>query len=141
MTRIVMFVTLVALLLVPSRGAAQARVTGADLHGTVADQSGGVLVEASVTVTNVQTNVVRTTETEAGGRYSVPALPPGKYIVTAARSGFTTERREDIDLFLGESVTLDFALTIAPAEQTVTVRGEEPLVQTNRTGLSSLVNQ
>jgi len=140
-TRIVMFVTLVALLLVPSRGAAQARVTGADLRGTVVDQSGGVLVEASVTVTNVQTNIVRTTETEESGRYSVPALPPGKYIVTAARSGFTTERREDIDLFLGESVTLDFALTIAPAEQTVTVTGEEPLVQTNRTGLSSLVNQ
>ena len=100
-----------------------------------------MLVEASVTVTNVQTNIVRTTETEASGRYSVPALPPGKYIVTAARSGFTTERREDIDLFLGESVALDFALTIAPAEQTVTVTGEEPLVQTNRTGLSSLVNQ
>ena len=116
-TRIVMFVTLVALLLVPSLGAAQARVTGADLRGTVVDQSGGVLVEASVTVTNVQTNIVRTTETEASGRYSVPALPPGKYIVTASQSGFTTEKREDIDLFLGMSVTVDFTLNIAPAEQ------------------------
>ena len=87
MTRIVMFVTLVALLLAPSRGAAQARVTGADLRGTVVDQSGGVLVEASVTVTNVQTNIVRMTETDANGLYSVPALPPGKYIVAAVTRG------------------------------------------------------
>ena len=43
-TRIVLFVALVALLLVPSRGAAQARVTGADLQGTVVDQSGTALV-------------------------------------------------------------------------------------------------
>ena len=64
MTRIVIFVTLVALLLVPSRAAAQARVTGADLHGTVCRSiSAGCWSRRPSLSTNAQTNIVRTTET------------------------------------------------------------------------------
>ena len=129
------------LLLCPWHAAAQARLTGADLAGTVVDESGGMVAGTSITVTNVETNVVRTAQTDENGRYSAPALSPGKYIVVAARAGFSTQKREDVILFLGETVTLDFTLIVAPMTQTVTVSAEVSPVRTSRTELSSLVNQ
>jgi Carboxypeptidase regulatory-like domain/TonB-dependent Receptor Plug Domain len=137
----VLIVTIAALLTCPWHAAAQARLTGADLAGTVVDQSGAMVAGTTITVTNAETNVVRTTETDANGRYSVPALPPGKYIVVASRAGFSTQKREDVTLFLGESVTIDFTLIVAPMTQTVTVAAEVSPVRTSRTELSSLVNQ
>lgn len=137
----VLIVTIAVFLLVPSLGAAQARLTGADLQGTVVDQSGGVVINADIRVTSIETNVVRTAETDSNGRYSVPALSPGKYTVAASQSGFSTQVREDVNLFLGESVRIDFTLSIAPTTQTVMVTGEVPAVQTSRTELSLIVNQ
>jgi hypothetical protein len=126
---------------IPTLGSAQARLTGADLQGTVADPSGGVLIGATIKVTSLETNVVRTAQTDAAGVYSVPALPPGKYTVAASHPGFSTHVREDVTLSLGESFSLDFALTIAPATQTVMVTGDLPAVQASRTELSTLINQ
>jgi Carboxypeptidase regulatory-like domain len=134
-------IALAVLLLFPGHGAAQARLTGADLAGSVVDQSGGVIVGATITVTNTETNIARTATTDTAGRYSVPALAPGKYTVTASRPGFTAEKREVVDLFLGESVTIDFTLSVAPVAQAVTVAVGATQVRTNRTELSSLVNQ
>ncbi|HEX5108749.1 MAG TPA: carboxypeptidase regulatory-like domain-containing protein [Vicinamibacterales bacterium] len=128
-------------LMIPSPAMSQARLTAADLGGTVTDQSGAVVANATITVTNTETNVERTSETESGGRYSVPALPPGRYHVAVSRSGFTSQVREDVDLFVGESVTIDFTLVLAPQQQTVTVTPEVPPVQTNRTELSTLISQ
>ena len=101
----------------------------------------GVVINADIRVTSIETNVVRTAETDSNGRYSVPALSPGKYTVAASQSGFSTQVREDVNLFLGESVRIDFTLSIAPTTQTVMVTGEVPAVQTSRTELSLIVNQ
>jgi len=57
---------------------AQSRVTGADLRGTVRDQSAGALVGATVTVTSAETNTARSTHTDASGRYFIGALPPAR---------------------------------------------------------------
>jgi len=64
-------------LFVPCSAWAQARLTGADLDGSVVDESGGVMPGATITVTNTATNLTRTATTNAQGRYIVPALPPG----------------------------------------------------------------
>src|SRR5262245_45718636 len=89
-------------LIVPSPALSQARLTGADLAGTVTDQTGAVVLKAAITVTNIETNIQRTAESESGGRYSVPALVPGRYRVAVSRSGFRSQVREDVDLFVGE---------------------------------------
>ena len=142
MTHPLLVVILAAIVMaIPSRVAAQARLTGADLKGTVVDESGGVVANTTITVANVETNVPRTVETDASGRYTVPALSLGKYSIIASRPGFSTQSRQDVDLFLGETVTIDFVLSIAPTTQTVAVTGDSPPVQANRTELSSLVTQ
>jgi Carboxypeptidase regulatory-like domain len=132
---------LVVFLMTSSHAAGQARLTAADLTGTVTDVSGGLVANVAIAVTSVEWNVVRTAVTDANGRYSVPALHPGKYRVAASRAGFKTEVRDGIELTLGATVTVDFTLTIAPTSETVTVAVEVPIVQTNRTEVSALVSQ
>src|SRR5262245_5103299 len=133
--------TLAVFLMTSSHAAAQARLTAADLTGTVTDVTGGLVANVAIAVTSVEWNIVRTAVTDANGRYSVPALPPGKYTAAASRAGFKTEVREGIELTLGATVTVDFTLTIAPTSETLTVAVDVPIVQTNRTEVSALVSQ
>lgn len=119
----------------------QARLTGADLEGLVADQSGGVLPGASVTVTNLATNVARTVTSDDNGRFFVAALPPGTYRVSAILPGFATQHSENVVLQLGQSVALDFILPLEGVTTAVTVSAAPPLVSASRTEVSSVINQ
>ena len=125
----------------PTGAGAQARLTGADLEGTVTDQSGAVLPGVVVTVTNVETNVSRSVTTDANGRYYVAALPPGTYRVSAALSGFVTQTTDEVVLRLGQSPSLNFLLPLEGVSTAVTVSADAPLVETSRTEVSSVIDQ
>ena len=132
----------VALLLaLPVSALGQARLTGADLGGNVIDQTEALVPAARITVTNVDTNIARTVVTDDKGHYDVPALPPGTYTVSVALAGFTTQTREGVVLLLGQSVTIDFKLTLAMVLESATAAAEVPLVQVSRTELSSVVSR
>jgi hypothetical protein len=141
MTRLVLTTVMVSMLALPAPAAAQARVTGGDLEGVLKDTSGAVLVGATITARNIDTSITRTVQTDAAGRYYIPALDPGPYEVVASSDGFKSEKRERIDLFLGQAVSVDFALPIAGVAETVEVGADAPLTQLSRTELSSIVNQ
>lgn len=126
---------------VPASAAAQARLTGADLSGTIADSSGGVLPGATVTVTNAETNVSRIAVTDGAGRYLAAALPPGTYTVKAELQGFTTRVRSGIVLTLGQSVVFDLTLELGAALEEITVTADVPLLPVGRSELSSVVTQ
>src|SRR5688572_27283952 len=132
---------LAVLLLIPSRAMAQARLTGADLSGTVTDESGGALPGATVTVTSVETNVTRTAATDVRGQYQVAALPPGAYRITVEASRFASARREGVVLSLGQAADIDFQLKVAGTQEELTVTAEAPLVDPTHTAVSSVVGQ
>jgi hypothetical protein len=129
------------LAVLPSLALAQARVTGADLEGTVVDQSGAVLTGASVIVKNVDTNVTRTATTNERGRYTAAALPPGTYDVTVNAQGFAPQTQTGIVLLLGQSITVDFHLTVAGTAEQLTVTGESPIVEVTNTAVASVLNR
>ena len=119
---------------------AQSRATTADLVGTVVDLSHGVLPGATVTATNMETNLSRSANTDASGRYTLPALPPGPYSVKVELAGFAPVSRRDVVLQLGTTVTVD--VTLVPSLQTETdVVSDAPLVDTRRTAVSTVVSQ
>jgi hypothetical protein len=120
---------------------AQARLTGADLVGTVTDQTRAVVPGCTITVTNLGTNLTRTVITDAHGGYSVPALPVASYVVSAALTGFKTQTRERIDLPLGQTIRLDFELRVGAASETVAVDAVAMLVSPTRTEIASVINQ
>jgi outer membrane receptor protein involved in Fe transport len=111
----------------------------AQVTGTLVDQSGGVLPGVTVTARNQETGLVRTTISEGNGEYRLAALPPGTYTVTAELQGFNVATRTDLVLVIDQNAVVNFTLTPATLEETVTVTGEAPLVDTRTAVVSTAV--
>ena len=119
---------------------ATAQTSQAELRGTVVDQRGAALPGATVTATQVETGAVRTAVTSATGVFVMPAMPIGRYKVQAELSGFSSMIQDNFRLEVGQSAVLTFALKLATVEETVTVTGESPLVDTRSSELTSRVS-
>ena len=117
--------------------AAQA-VTGTIL-GTITDSSGAVMPGTTVTLRNTGTGLTRTVTTDAAGEYTVPSLPTGKYTVTAELSGFKTVSVPNVDLGVDQHVRINVRLEVGAVEESVTVTGVSPLVQTSTSELGTTV--
>ena len=139
MRRIPRGLLVMALTLLPSLVMAQARVTGADLEGTLRDDTGAVLAGANVTATNMETGVARETASDVKGRYLFGALPPGVYRVASELFGFGSQTREGVTLLLGQVARVDFALRLAGAAETITVTESAPVLDARRTAIASVV--
>ncbi|HVH26687.1 MAG TPA: carboxypeptidase-like regulatory domain-containing protein [Vicinamibacterales bacterium] len=97
--------------------------------GEVTDSSGGVLPGVTVEVSSpVLIEKVRTGVTDGSGLYRIIDLPPGTYTVTFALPGFSTFRREGLELSGSIVATVDAQLRVGALEETITVTGESPTV-------------
>src|SRR6202051_1735846 len=105
---------------------AYAQISGATLSGTVTDQSGGVVPQVTISIKNVATSVMRSTETSIAGFYSAPNLLPGVYEVKADAPGFTSKMQAGVNLTVGEQLILNFSLHVGQMSQTVEVSTEAP---------------
>ena len=114
--------------------------TTATLSGTVTDQGGGVVPNADVVVTNLETQQVRTTKTDGAGLYYVPALPPGNYKVSATSKGFETVVQPNISLTVGLQQTINFTLKPSQLAERIEVTGEVERVQTANASVAELVD-
>ena len=99
------------------------QMTSGDLVGTVKDPSGAVLPRATVTVTNEETGVVTTLQTNGSGEYRVSNLPAGKYDISVNASGFLPYTLRGLAVELNKTATSDITLSIG-ARTTVEVSAE-----------------
>ena len=111
-------------LVVPATALAQ---TGA-IAGEVTDETSGVLPGVTVNATRPEATEVRTTVTDGQGLYTLTALVPGTYVVEHSLAGFSTVRREGVDLSAGFTANIDAQLAVGGVEETVTVTGATPTV-------------
>jgi len=111
-------------------GAVSAQVTTAEILGTVHDSSGGVVAGATVEVRNTGTNIVRSVQSSTDGRFRVPQLPPGSYLVTISQSGFGKYVQGPIVLRLGQDAELDIKLEVAGVTETISVSSDATLLNT-----------
>src|ERR1700680_765335 len=112
------------------------------IGGTIADQSGGAIPAAKVTITDVQRGVARALTTDAAGAYAAPNLTPGTYTVHVEFMGFRSVDRKDIVVEVGQDIRVDVTLQPGEQNQTVTVTGETPIVNTTSAELGgALQNQ
>ncbi len=116
-----------------------AQQVAAVVSGTVTDPSGSVVPSASVTATNMETGIARTTVTDPDGRYQLVSLPPGEYEIRAAKNGFAEEIRKGVRLTVGASI--DLTLHIGQANQQVTINEDAPIVNVTTADSSGLVGQ
>lgn len=116
-----------------------AQVAQAELRGSVIDESRAPIPGATVTATHVETGAARTAATSSNGVFVMPALPVGSYRVKVEMSGFSTLIQERLALAVGQSAVLSFGMKLASVQETVTVQGEAPLIETTKTALSGRV--
>ena len=111
------------------------------LEGTVVDESKAALPGVTVTVRNEATGTTRSVVTDASGRYRMPALQTGVYTVKVELPGFRTEERSGVSITVGQEAALDFELKVGALEETITVSGEAPLIDTQRSHVSSTIEE
>jgi hypothetical protein len=107
--------------------------TTGSINGKVADSSGGVLPGVTVTATSPSLMGVQTSVSDTGGNYRFPALPPGTYTVTFELPGFNTLKRENIQIAMGFTAAVNVELAVASLQETVTVTGDSPVIDTSST--------
>jgi hypothetical protein len=115
---------LLALLLAPTLAFAQAAI-----HGVVKDSSGALLPGVTVEAASpALIEKARTSVTSASGQYEITDLRPGVYSVTFNLPGFTTVKREGVELAGTFNATVNADMKIGSVEETITVTGETPVV-------------
>ncbi len=115
-------------LLLPEAASSQGETTSA-IAGQVTDPTGAAIPAASVTITNQETGLKRIAKTDDAGHFNFPQLKPGTYSVKVEAAGFVVEDSDNVASGLGEKQTVDFALKLAPAEQTIEIiGGQVPLI-------------
>jgi Carboxypeptidase regulatory-like domain len=116
-----------------------AQIESGTFAGTVTDPSGALIPNASITITNRDTNVSVRSESNSSGVYRVGNLPPGVYNIKVESTGFKTVINQNIDLSVGVVQRVDFALELGEMVQTITVESVAPLVNSEEGRLSALV--
>ncbi|QNI35754.1 TonB-dependent receptor [Edaphobacter albus] len=129
--------TLFLLLLIS--GVCVAQSTGA-IVGTVKDSSGGVVVGARVTVTNMSTAEHRSVVTDSSGNYTLTTLPIGTYEIAVEKSGYKKSSRSPITLNVDQTARVDSMLSAGDVNETVTVTGATPLIDTERADVGQVID-
>jgi hypothetical protein len=119
---------------------ARAQVSGAMLSGIVTDTSGGAVANATVSIKNHATGVVREVTTNSDGFYSAPNLLPGNYEVTITATGFSTAVQKGVTLTVGATQALNIGLKVGQVNTTVEVSAAPPEVQTTSSTIGATVN-
>ena len=110
------------------------------IRGTVLDQTGGAIVGATVTVTDVARGVTRTLTTDDAGEYLANNLTPGTYTVRAAAKGFRNSEHNGVLVQVSENIRVDLVVQPGEQTQTITVSGEVPAVDTTDATLGGAVS-
>ena len=107
--------------------------------GTLTDDSGAVLVGATVQAKNVQMGGSRSTVTDSRELFAIADLPIGSYDIKASGPGMETVVRSEVVLTVGASLVLDFTLKVGRASENVSVNAQVSRVETQTAAVSNLV--
>jgi Carboxypeptidase regulatory-like domain len=134
-----LFALVGALLIFASLASVQAQQTTGSIVGTVKDQTGAVVSKAMVTATNVDTGFSRSASANSSGEYRIDYLSVGKYTIAVDAVTFKHYVQENLDLTVDQTLTLDVALSIGAATETVTVTDAPPMINTSTAELGRTI--
>ncbi len=117
-----------------------AQATGA-ISGVITDGQAAALPGVTVEAMNVDTGASRNALSGSDGLYTIPLLPPGPYRVQASLTGFRTLVREGIVVQVNQAARVNLMLDLGSLQETVTVKGEAPLIETSHATLGVVIGQ
>jgi hypothetical protein len=120
--------------------AASAQAVYGSIFGTVTDTSGAAVPNATITVTDVSKGTSTTTQSGASGDYRAEHLIPDTYKVQASAQGFQATVADNIVVYADTSPKIDLKLGVAGTTTTVEVTAGQPLLETDRSDVSTVLN-
>jgi Carboxypeptidase regulatory-like domain len=133
------FLLLLGLLVTYASQAIRAQETST-ITGTVTDQSGAVVANATVTATEQETGTKQSTVSNGVGLFDIPGLAVGHYTLSVTAQGFSSFQTTGVTVNAGQTVRQDVHLTVGSNSQTVTVEATALQVQTETNEVSRLIS-
>jgi hypothetical protein len=118
-----------------------AQSTNASLAGRATDPSKALVAGAKVAVINMDTNIRYEERTNNAGEFYCANLLPGRYRIEIEKSGFKKLIKPDVFLHVQDALEIDLQMTLGLASETVTVQSELPLVDTESTSVSTVIDR
>src|ERR1700748_3836095 len=117
-----------------------ARVDQGAMTSIIQEQSGALVPNVQITVTNIDTGLELQVKTNSSGTYVVQPLKIGNYTVTATADGFQTVTRENLHVDAQSRVGVNLRLQPGSVSETVTVSGAVPLLQTQSSAVAQVIS-
>src|SRR6266436_2788012 len=108
--------------------------------GRITDPTGSVIVNATVEAANIDTGVRSTAQTNANGDFLLPFLIPSPYSLAVEAPGFKRSVRPQIQVRVDQHITIDMALEIGQASESVQVKADTPLLDTSTTSMGQVLS-
>src|SRR5208282_956576 len=115
------------------------QTTFGSVAGTVTDPSGAVVPGVQVTLTNLGTNTVTTTKTNAAGIYEVVNVQPGEYRIDMEESGFKHFSRSPVVVQTQQSYRIDVTMEMGSVTESINVAAATPMLQPQTSSLGQVV--
>jgi hypothetical protein len=119
---------------------AQSQALNGQIEGSITDQNGAAVPNASVTAKNIQTGTERKVVSDENGIYRLPLLPLGTYQVTVEVANFKKYIRDGITLTAGQTATIDIPLQAGDVSATVTVTSDAPIADPGKIDVGRVMN-
>ncbi|MFZ0594954.1 MAG: carboxypeptidase regulatory-like domain-containing protein, partial [Bryobacteraceae bacterium] len=131
-------VVLLLVSLVPRLNAQQSL---AAINGTVTDESGAVVAGATITLTSVESGVTRTSVTNGSGNYVFVDVLPAAYSMRVTKEGFSTVNQPQFTMYVNQTATFNFHLTVGATQQSVTVEATAAAIESSTSELGTVINE
>jgi hypothetical protein len=118
----------------------QAQFTTGSVQGEVLDEKGGSVAGATVEIKNLDTNYSRTESTDSDGHFQFLSLGPGRYTITASKSGFATVIQQNVNLTIGQVLTIPITVKVSSVAQQIVVT-DVPVIEVTKTESSSTLEE
>src|SRR5262249_8320639 len=126
-------------LICTTHGWGQSQATTGVIQGAVTDPTGAAVPGAKIEARNLETNFTRSLESDIAGRFVLLQLPPGHYTLTAAKAGFATRVQENLELTVGQALTLPISMQISALSEAITISADP--VEVSRVESSTTLNE
>jgi Carboxypeptidase regulatory-like domain/TonB-dependent Receptor Plug Domain len=141
MRKVLCAVLMLALVLgISSSARGQSQITAGTVQGDVLDEKGGSVAGATVEAKNLATNFVQTDTSGTDGHFAFLSLAPGRYTLTISKAGFATIVQENVNLTVGQTITLPVTMKVSSVAQQIVV-SDVPIVEVTKTTSSSTLDE
>jgi Carboxypeptidase regulatory-like domain len=122
-------------------GRVSAQQASASIKGVINDPTGAVVAGATITLTALDTNVVRTTTSNAAGIYVFVNIPPARYALKVVKERFTSASQSNFEVFVGQTAAYDFRLAVGAKQDAIIVSAQDADLVSSTAELGTVLSE